>query len=75
MAERTRYLKETPKGVSEMCKVMEDVRQEGLFSSVLSSIKKLMETMGFTIEQAMTALKVLEEEKQKYRNLLKQQLN
>lgn len=30
MAERTRYLKENPKGVSEMCKVMEDMRNEAL---------------------------------------------
>ena len=28
MAERTRYLKENPKGVNEMCKVMEDLRVE-----------------------------------------------
>ena len=28
MAERTRYLKENPKGVSEMCKVMEDMRNK-----------------------------------------------
>ena len=28
LAERTRYLKENPKGVSEMCKVMEDLRVE-----------------------------------------------
>lgn len=28
MAERTRYLKENPKGVREMCKVMEDMRNE-----------------------------------------------
>ena len=28
MAERTRYLKENPKGVNEMCKVMEDLRNE-----------------------------------------------
>ncbi len=30
MAERTRYLKENPKGVSEMCKVMEDMKNESL---------------------------------------------
>ena len=30
MAERTRYFKENPKGVSEMCKVMEDLRNEAL---------------------------------------------
>ncbi len=28
LAERTRYLKENPKGVSEMCKAMEDMRNE-----------------------------------------------
>ena len=28
LAERTRYLKEDPKGVSEMCKVIEDMRRE-----------------------------------------------
>ena len=28
LAERTRYLKETSKGVSEMCKVMEELRDE-----------------------------------------------
>lgn len=28
MAERTRYLKEDPKGVEEMCKSMEDMRNE-----------------------------------------------
>ena len=28
MAERTRYLKENPEGVSEMCKIIEDMRKE-----------------------------------------------
>lgn len=28
MAERTRYLKENPKGVSKMCKILEDMRNE-----------------------------------------------
>lgn len=28
MAERTRYLKENPEGVSQMCKVMEDMLKE-----------------------------------------------
>lgn len=30
MAERTRYLKENPKGVQEMCKIMEDMRNQSL---------------------------------------------
>lgn len=28
LADRTRYLKENPKGVNEMCKVIEDMRRE-----------------------------------------------
>ena len=30
MAEKTKYLKENPKGVSEVCKQMEDLRNENL---------------------------------------------
>ena len=79
MAERTRYLKGTPKGASEMCKIMEDMRNEeraeGLFSGILSSIKNLVKNMGLSVEQAMSILEVPEEEKQKYRDLLKQQFN
>jgi predicted transposase YdaD len=30
LEEKTRYLKENPKGVSEMCKVLEDMRNEAL---------------------------------------------
>jgi hypothetical protein len=30
MANRTRYLKENPKGVNEMCKIMEEMRIESL---------------------------------------------
>ncbi len=32
MAERTRYLKENPKRVQEMCKAMEDMRNETKYS-------------------------------------------
>ena len=35
MANRTRYLKENPKGVSEMCKIMEDMRIESLKEGAL----------------------------------------
>ena len=30
LADRTRYLKDNPKGVTDMCKVMEDMRDEAL---------------------------------------------
>ena len=35
LADRTRYLKENPKGVSEMCKVMEDMKKESLMEVAL----------------------------------------
>lgn len=47
LAERTRYLKENPKGVSEMCKAMEDMRNETIlrerrkFADSLLKIGKL----------------------------------
>lgn len=58
LAERTRYLKENPKGVSEMCKVMEDLRDEsyaeghaeGREEQAQMTAKNLYE-QGLTIEQ------------------------
>ena len=47
MADRTRYLKENPKGVNEMCRIMEDMRDE--------SIKE-----GIQEEKKMTVLRMLE---------------
>ena len=46
---------------------------KGMTNGILSAIKSLMETMGMTIEQAMAALKVPEDEKQKYMDLLERQ--
>ena len=45
-------------------------RVEGHIERALADIHSLMETLGLTIEQAMAALKVPENEKQKYRTLL-----
>lgn len=43
MAERTRYLKENPEGMNEMCKVMEDMRDdarnEGMILGAISILK------------------------------------
>ena len=67
LAERTRYLKENPKGVSEMCKVMEDLRDEsyaegraegyaeGREEQAQMTAKKLYE-QGLTIEQSARAI-------------------
>ena len=66
MAERTRYLKENPKGVSEMCKAMEDMRNETTERVLIQTIRNLMETIKWSAEQAMTAMKIPEADKSKY---------
>lgn len=66
MAERTRYLKENPKGVREMCKAMEDMRNETTERVLIQTIRNLMDTMKWSAEQAMTAMKIPEADKSKY---------
>ena len=74
MAERTRYLKENPKGVSEMCKIIEDMRKEehaeGRMNERIENIRNLAKNMKLSIEQAMSVLEVPEDERQKYKDLL-----
>ena len=42
MADRTRYLKENPEGVSKMCKIMEDMRNETLKESAVNTAKRMI---------------------------------
>ena len=46
-------------------------RAEGKAEGILTSLKSLMETMSWTIEQAMAAMKVPEDERDKYTKLMK----
>ena len=39
-ADKTRYLKESAKGVSEMCKMMEELREESLAEGIEIGIEK-----------------------------------
>lgn len=61
----TEYLK----GV-HMCKIMEDMRNETRNETtervILQNIKNLMETMKWTADQAMEALKISDSDKVKY---------
>ncbi len=70
MAERTRYLKENPKGVSEMCKALEDMRNEAVERTALQMIRNLMETMKWSADQAMAAMKIPEADQSKYADKL-----
>lgn len=66
MAERTRYLKENPEGVNEMCKILEDMRNEAVERSILQTIRNLMETLKLSAEDAMAAMKIPDAERRKY---------
>ena len=58
LAEKVRFYKEDEKGVAEMCKVMEDMRNEEAKKIRLEAIKSIMESFGVTIEKAMESLKI-----------------
>lgn len=80
MAERTRYLKENPKGVEEMCKIIEEMREEeraegraeGRTETLLDTIRNLMDSMSLSAEQAMAAMKIPGDEREKYMKMLGQ---
>jgi hypothetical protein len=52
--------------VSIMCNLSKGVEEKGIAKGVLSSIQNLMESMSWSAEQAMNALKIPEEERSKY---------
>ncbi len=55
MADRTRYLKENPKGVSEMCRIMEDMRNESLKEGIQEEKKmtvfRMLEAGKYLLEE------------------------
>lgn len=70
MAERARYLKNNPEGVKEMCKVMEDLREEsiqrGIDQTRIESIKTIMKKLKYTAQQAMEFLEIPVADQSKY---------
>ena len=75
LAKRVRYFKETEEGVSSMCKAMEEMRAEaerkGMENAMLSNIKNLMNNAQWSVEQALTALGIANNEWNKYIQLIK----
>ena len=51
LAERTRYLKENPKGVSEMCKVMEDIRNESIKGEKQMTVLRMLAAGKYALEE------------------------
>ena len=60
--DRTRYLKESPKGVSEMCKVIEDMRKEEREEGRMEGIKEGMKEVAKRLlaEGTLTLEKIAE---------------
>lgn len=52
--------------VQDMCNLSEGVEKRGIQKGIMSSIQNLMESMGWSAEQAMTALKIPEAEQVQY---------
>ena len=61
---------ELEREVSEMCNLSDGVEQKGIAKGIVSSLRNLMESMGWSIEQAMDALQIPTEERQTYANML-----
>lgn len=58
MADRTRYLKENPEGVSQMCKVIEDMRKEErtevalrMLNDGMLALEKIAEYVGLPLDE------------------------
>ena len=62
LADRAQYLKKHPKGVEEMCKVMDDLRKEseerGAQKKLIQDIQFVMDSFGVSAERAMESLHV-----------------
>ena len=78
LAERSRYFKENPEGVSEMCKAMEDLRNEALergriegraegraegrLNNMIESVRSLKAKLGLNDQQVKDALSISNED-------------
>ena len=86
LAERVRFFKEDEKGVAAMCKVMEEIYNDGIAigevrgevrgeirgaeTERIKSIKNLIASLGITAEAAMDVLRIAKDEQSKYLALL-----
>lgn len=59
LSDKTRYLKENPKGVSEMCKVMEELRDESYAEGRIEQVKITAHNLyvaGMSVEKIASAV-------------------
>ena len=53
-----------------MCKLIEDLQEEAKKETLLDNVRSLMETMQWTAQQAMNALKVPVDKQKEYFELI-----
>ena len=63
LAEPVRFFKETEGGQYTMCKAMEERINKARIDTLTETIKSLMDSMKWTAEQAMTAMKISDADK------------
>ena len=63
LAKQVRFFKETEGGQKQMCKAIEDMRKKERTDTLLDNIKALMDSMKWTAEQAMSAMKLSEDDR------------
>ncbi len=85
LADRVRVLKEPSEEGDNMCHELEALyldgeksgmekgRREGRAEGIISSLKSLMATLGMSVEEAMNALRIPENERGTYTDLLAKQ--
>lgn len=56
-----------------MCNLSKGVLEKGVEKGIVSSLRSLMETAGWSLEQAMTALKIPDVDRPKYQSLVEKQ--
>ena len=75
MRERVQYLKRDPKGVAQMCKISEEIYNEGvkqgMEQGIVRSVRSLAEKTGVGVAEALGLLDVPESERPKYLELLR----
>ena len=80
LAERARFYKTTEGGLDTMCKIMEEVRQEGIEIGIqqgqiqgqIASIKTLVKNTGWPVEKALSTLGIPHDQWNNYLELLRQ---
>ena len=74
LADRVRYWKKSEEGVRKMCQIIEDMRREerqrGIEQGLLDSIRSLMETTQYSVQEILGLLKVPKADQPRYLAML-----